>query len=115
MRKHILGLMAGGLLMSVAGVAAAQDVAVATTAPIAKPNGNLVVFTENGDHVLSSTALTTIRAAADKARDGRIVTLSGNPRSIGLLRDELVRHGVSASSIVAHNDGGRICPSRVTA
>ena len=109
MRKHILAVTAGGLLLGAAGIASAQDVAVATPAPPA-PKSTVVVFTEKGDRALSPTALASIRSAAGKARDAHVVMLSGSPRTMGVVRDELVRQGVSASSIVARNDAASPLP-----
>lgn len=104
MRKHILALMAGGLLMGSVGAATAQEMALRSDEPLTKPKNALMVFTEKGDRALSPTALSTIRTAADKARDGRTVMLTGSPRDIVPVRDELVRQGVSASLIVNHSD-----------
>ena len=101
MKQSLQAFLASVVLMGVAGNALAQDVAIAVT----EPKRSTVVFTEKADRALSPTALATIRSAADRARDGRVVMLSGNPRDMIAVREALVRQGVSASAIVTVNDG----------
>lgn len=108
MRKLVSVFLAAGLLSGAAGATMAQDLAVAVPAP--KAASAFVVFTEKGDAALSPTALATVRSAADKARDGRVITLAGSPRDMLTVRDELIRQGVSASAIVARNDDGAPLP-----
>jgi hypothetical protein len=106
MRKFTLALLAGGLLTGTASVALAQDVASAVPAP----KSEMMVFTEKGNHALSPTAIATIRSAANDARHGRQITLSGNPANVAAVKSELVREGVPQNAIVARNDLGAPLP-----
>lgn len=106
MRKYTLALVAGSLLTGVAGVASAQDLATA----VAPSKSEFMVFTEQGSHALSPTAIATIRSAVNGARGAR-VTLTGSPENVAAVKDELVRQGVPNSSIVARNDLGAPLPN----
>jgi hypothetical protein len=106
MRKYTLALVAGSLVMGVAGVASAQDLATA----VAPSKSEVMVFTEQGSHALSPTAIATIRSAVNDARGAR-VTLTGSPESVASVKGELVRQGVPTSSIVARNDLAAPLPS----
>jgi uncharacterized protein YggE len=106
MRKYTLTLVAGGLLMGAAGMASAQELAMA----VAAPNSEFMVFTEKGSHALSPTAMATIRSAVREARSARQVMLTGNPENVAAVKNELVRQGVSANAIVARNDVGAPLP-----
>jgi uncharacterized protein involved in exopolysaccharide biosynthesis len=106
MRKYTLALVAGGLLMGAAGVAAAQELATA----VPSPKSEFMVFTEKGNHALSPTAITTIRSAVSAARSASQVTLIGSPESVAAVKHELVREGVPADAIVARNDLGAPLP-----
>ncbi len=106
MRNYTIALLAGGLLMGVAGVATAQELASAVPAP----KGEFMVFTEKGSHTLSPTAMTTIRNAVSEARSAHQVTLTGSPESVAAVQAELVRQGVPAGAIVARNDIGAPLP-----
>ena len=106
MRKYTLALLAGGLLMGVAGAATAQDLAMA----VPSPKSEFMIFTEKGSHALSPTALSTIRSAVSEARNARQVTLTGSPENVAAVKSELLRQGVPANAIVARNDAGSPLP-----
>ena len=106
MRKYTLALLAGGLLMGVAGAATAQDMAMA----VPSPKSEFMIFTEKGSHALSPTALSTIRSAVSEARNARQVTLTGSPENVAAVKSELLRQGVPANAIVARNDAGSPLP-----
>ena len=106
MRKYTLALLAGSLVVGVVGVASAQDLANAAV----PSKSEFMVFTEQGSHALSPTAIATIRSAVNDARGAR-VTLTGTPESVAAVKNELVRQGVPTSSIVARNDLGTPLPS----
>jgi hypothetical protein len=106
MRKYTLALLAGGLLMGVAGAATAQDLAMA----VPSPKSEFMIFTEKGSHALSPTALSTIRSAVSEARNARQVTLTGGPENVAAVKSELLRQGVPANAIVARNDAGSPLP-----
>ena len=106
MRKYTLALLAGGLLMGVAGAATAQDLAMA----VPSPKSEFMVFTEKGSHALSPTAMATIRSAVTDARSARQVTLTGGPENVAAVKSELLRQGVPANAIVARNDAGSPLP-----
>ena len=100
MRKYTLALVAGSLVMGTAGVASAQDLATA----VVPSKSEFMVFTENGSHALSPTALATIRSAVNDSRSARQVTLTGSPENVAAVKSELMRQGVPANAIVARND-----------
>jgi NAD(P)H-flavin reductase len=110
MRKYTLApvaaLVAGSLLVGVAGVASAQDLATATV----PSKSEFMVFTEKGSHALSPTALATIRSAVTDARSARQVTVTGSPENVAAVKGELMRQGVPANAIVARNDVGSPLP-----
>ena len=106
MRKYTLALLAGGLLMGVAGAATAQELATA----VPSPKSEFMVFTEKGSHALSPTAMATLRSAVDEARGARQVTLTGSPENVAAVKSELMRQGVPANAIVARNDAGSPLP-----
>ena len=106
MRKYTLALVAGSLVMGAAGVASAQDLASA----VAPSKSEVMVFTEQGTHALSPTAIATIRGAVNDARGAR-VTLTGSPENVAAVKSELVRQGVPTSSIMARNDLAAPLPS----
>ena len=106
MRKYTLALLAGGLLMGVAGAATAQELATA----VPSPKSEFMVFTEKGSHTLSPTAMATIRSAVTDARSARQVTVTGSPENVAAVKGELVRQGVPANAIVARNDTGSPLP-----
>ena len=72
MRKFTIALLTGGLLMSAAAGASAQD--LATAVPV--PKSEFMVFADKGA-TLSPTALATIRGVAQQAKSARQVTLTG--------------------------------------
>jgi hypothetical protein len=106
MRKYTLALLAGSLLVGIAGVASAQDLATA----VVPSKSELMVFTEKGSHALSPTAMATIRTAVNDARSARQVTLTGSPENVAAVKSELVRQGVPANAIVARNDASSPLP-----
>jgi hypothetical protein len=106
MQKYTLALVAGSLLMGAAGVASAQDLATA----VVPSKSEFMVFTEQGSHALSSTAMATIRSAVGEARSARQVTLTGSPENVAAVKSELMRQGVPANAIVARNDAGSPLP-----
>jgi hypothetical protein len=99
MRNLSMAILAGGLLVGVAGVATAQDVASAV--PV--PKKDVVVFADRGS-ALSPTAAATVRAAATEASGAQQVTLVGRPENIAAVKGELIRHGVSPEVIVAKQE-----------
>jgi len=106
MRNYTLALVAGGLLMGAASVASAQDLATA----VPSPKSEFMVFTEQGNHALSPTAMTTIRNAVSEARSAHQVTVTGRPENVAAVKNELVREGVPSNAIVARNDVGSPLP-----
>ena len=106
MRNYTLALVAGGLLMGAASVVSAQDLATA----VPSPKSEFMVFTEQGNHALSPTAIATIRSAVNDARGARQVTLTGSAENVAAVKGELMRQGVPANAIVARNDLGSPLP-----
>jgi len=98
--QHKLGIamLVGGLLIGATG-AIAQNIATAVPAP----KGDFVVFTDKA-HALSQTARETVRTIADEAGSARHVTLIGRAENVASVKNELMRNGVPAQSIVVKQD-----------
>jgi hypothetical protein len=96
MRNLGMAILAGGLLVGIAGAAMAQEVASAVPAP----KKEFVVFTDRGSGALSPTAAATVRSAAGEASAARQVILIGRAESIAPVRGELIRQGVAPQTIV---------------
>jgi hypothetical protein len=97
--------------MGAASVASAQETSaqeLATAVP--SPKSEFMVFTEQGSHALSPTAIATIRSAVNDARGARHVTLSGSAENVAAVKSELMRQGVPANAIAARNDLGSPLP-----
>lgn len=99
MRNISMAILAGGLLVGMAGVATAQELASAVPAP----KKDFVVFADKGS-ALSPTAAATVRTAASEASAASKVTLIGRPENIAPVKGELVRHGVAPDSIVVQQE-----------
>jgi len=96
MRNLGMAILAGGLLVGMAGAAMAQEVASAVPAP----KKEFVVFTDRGSGALSPTAAATVRSAAGEASAARQVILIGRAENIAPVRGELIRQGVAPQTIV---------------
>ena len=100
MRKLQIGILLGGILLAPFQAASAQEVAYANeSAP------GYVIFFSNGPAHLSSVAGETIQmaaamAAADADRTTGLVRVVGPVEYATAVKDELVRVGVSAPSIL---------------
>lgn len=102
------GLLAAGLLASCAvlllpGLTKANAQDLAATAPVAaQPRPGYVVFFEPSGTKVSPVAAGTIRIAAQAVRANKapIVRIVGRADYAEAVKAELVRQGVSASSIV---------------
>jgi hypothetical protein len=89
-------ILASGLLVGTAGMAAAQNMA---SAVVPAQKSEFVVFADKGSATLSSTASATVRAAAREASSAPKVTLIGRAENIAPVKRELIRHGVAPGSI----------------
>jgi len=99
MRNLGVAILAGGLLVGMAGVATAQNLASAVSAP----KKEFVVFADRGSS-LSATATATVRTAATEASGAPLVTLIGRPENIAPVKGELIRHGVAPEAIVVKQE-----------
>ena len=72
MQKSDLAMLVGGLLLGATG-AMAQQLAAA----VPPPKGAFIVFAERDGHVLSPTALSTLRIAAGEERAPLAKTADG--------------------------------------
>ena len=99
MRNLGMVILAGGLLVGTAGVAAAQNMASAVPAP----TNEYVVFADRG-HALSPIAAATVRTVASEASGARQVTLIGRAENIAPVKGELVRNGVDPQVIVVKQE-----------
>jgi len=96
MRTIGMAILAGGLLVGMAGAATAQQLASAVPAP----KKEFVVFTDRGGAVLSPTAAAMVRTAASEASGARQVTLIGRAENIALVKGELIRQGMAPQAII---------------
>lgn len=98
------GLLAGCAVLLAPGLTAnAQNLAAAgQTAAAVKPRPGYIVFFEQNSTEVSPTAVNTIHIAARAARANKapMVRIVGRADYAEAVKAELVRQGVSASSIV---------------
>ena len=101
MRKLQIGILLGGILLSPFQAALAQEVAYANESSPGVSGPGYVIFFSNGPAHLSSVAGETIRmAAADADRSTGLVRVVGPIEYAAVVKDELVRDGVPAPSIL---------------
>jgi len=100
MRTIGMAILAGGLLVGMAGVATAQNMASAVPAP----KKEFIVFTDRGGAALSPTAATTVRNAAGEARTAPQVVLIGRAENVAAVKGELIRQGVAPQAIVVKQE-----------
>ena len=110
-KLHISAILVGGL------VAAPLHASVAQTTNVAygyasEPRPGYVVFFDKGTAQLSSVADQTIRkAAADADKSGGLVRVVGRADYANAVKNELVRDGVPARSIVVVPTTGNPLPA----
>ncbi len=110
------GLLAGCAILLVPGLIKANAQNLAAAAPAAatpaKARPGYVVFFEPNSHVLSPTAASTIRLAADAARANKahIIRVVGRADYAQAVKDQLVLQGIAPTSIalVGRDDSGPI-------
>jgi hypothetical protein len=108
-KLHIGAILLGGLFVTPFQAALAQTTSVAY-ANESRPG--YVVFFDRGTGQLSSVADETIRrAAADADRSAGLVRVVGRADYAEAVKNELVRDGVPARSIVIVAETGRPLPS----
>jgi hypothetical protein len=95
-----MAILAGGLLVGMAGAATAQNIASAVPAP----EREFFVFTDKGSKALSPTAAATVRSAASEASAARQVTLIGRAENVAPVKGELIRQGVASQAIVVKQE-----------
>jgi hypothetical protein len=101
MRKLQIGILLGGILLAPFQAALAQEVAYANESSPGVCGPRYVIFFSNGPAHLSSVAGETIRmAAADADRSTGLVRVVGPIEYAAVVKDELVRDGVPAPSIL---------------
>ena len=106
---HIGAILLGGLFVTPFQAALAQTTTVAY-ANESRPG--YVVFFDRGTGQLSSVADETIRrAAADADRSAGLVRVVGRADYAEVVKNELVRDGVLARSIVVVAETGRPLPT----
>ena len=108
-KLHIGAILLGGLFVTPFQAALAQTTTVAY-ANESRPG--YVVFFDRGTGQLSSVADETIRrAAADADRSAGLVRVVGRADYAEVVKNELVRDGVPARSIVVVAETGRPLPT----
>jgi len=108
-KLHIGAILLGGLIVTPFQAALAQTTTVAY-ANESRPG--YVVFFDRGTGQLSSVADETIRrAAADADRSAGLVRVVGRADYAEAVKNELVRDGVLARSIVVVAETGRPLPT----
>jgi hypothetical protein len=104
---HTYGMSAvfiGGLLLAPVSGAIGQDLAATPN-----PRAGYVVFLDPASS-LSGPAVDTVRSAARAARSAPVVELVGRRDHVYAVKNELVREGVPAGSIVVRPDASRPLP-----
>jgi hypothetical protein len=106
MRNYgIAAVFAGGIFLApISGAMAQTNVAYA-----AEPRPEYVVFLDGGSH-LSGSAIDTVRLAAGAAKSANQVRLVGRPEHTAAVKNELVREGVPAQSIIVRRGAGNPLP-----
>ena len=64
------------------------------------PRPEYVVFLDRGTNELSRAAADTVRIAARAARSAKVIRLVGRPDQAQAVKNELIRDGIPAGSIV---------------
>lgn len=107
MRKATFGaVLFGSLFLAVPAAMAQTNLAYATASRV-----DYVVFFDGGSGHLSAAADDTIRLAAHGARSAGTVRLAGRADYAAAVKNELVRQGVPAGSIVIARETNRPLPN----
>lgn len=92
--QRLVGLVFAGILVGVAGEAAAQSTNIAYAAP----RSDYVVFLDRGA-TLSPVANETVRMAAEAAKSAKTVNIVGRRDYAEVVKNQLVKDGVPARAI----------------
>jgi OOP family OmpA-OmpF porin len=98
MRLHgFAAVLLGSMILAPIPAAMGQT---ANIAYAVDPRPEYVVFLDRGTNQLSSAASDTVRIAARAAKSAHVIRLVGRPDQAQVVKNELIRDGVPAGSIV---------------
>jgi len=104
MIRRTAAVLIGGLFLApLATMAQSTSLAYAT----GQPRSEYMVFLDKGAGPLPPTAAATVRTAARVAA-GKPIHVSGRAEHAQLVRQELIRDGVPATSIFVYTDRGPV-------
>ena len=102
--RHTAAVLIGGLFLApLSTMAQSTSLAYAT----GQPRSEYMVFLDKGTAPLPATAAATIRTAA-RAAAGKAIHVSGRPEHAQLVKQELIRDGIPATSIFVYTDTGPV-------
>ena len=100
--RRIAAVLAGGLILApISTMAQSTNLAYAT----GQPRSEYLVFLDKGAGTLPAVAAATVRTAAREAA-GKAIHVSGRAAHAEVVRQELIRDGVPATSILVYSDTG---------
>lgn len=102
MIRHTAAVLIGGLFLApLSTMAQSANLAYAT----GQPRSEYMVFLDKGAGTLPVVAAATVRTAAREAA-GKAIHVSGRAEHAQLVRQELIRDGIPATSIFVYRDTG---------
>lgn len=103
MIRRTAAVLIGGLFLApLSTMAQSPNLAYAS----GQPRSEYMVFLDKGGGPLSPAAAATVRTAA-RAATGKAIHVSGRPEHAQLVKQELIRDGIPATSIFVYSDTGR--------
>ena len=106
MQKHrIVAVMLGGLFLASPAMAQSTHLAYAT----GEPRSEYMVFLEKNNQLPPSAAPMVVKAI-DAAKAGKTVHLVGRADQADVVKQEMIRNGVSAGAIVVAREPGKPLP-----
>lgn len=98
--RRIAAVLAGGLILApISTMAQSTNLAYAT----GQPRAEYMVFLDKGTGSLSEAAAATVRLAA-RAGSGKAIHVTGRADHAQLVKQELIRDGIPATSIFVYGD-----------
>lgn len=99
--RRIAAVLAGGLILApISTMAQSTNLAYAT----GQPRAEYMVFLDKGTGSLPEAAAATVRIAARAAGSGKAIHVTGRAAYAQLVKQELIRDGIPATSIFVYTD-----------
>ncbi len=109
MQTHgVAAVLLGGMFLAPVPAALGQTTNLAYAVD-ARPE--YVVFLDRGTNRLSSAAADTVRIAAGAAKSASVIRLVGHPDHVQAVKNELIRDGIPAGSIVVGRASNKPFPT----